>query len=97
MLLVLPLPGCEELNQSRTNSHDELRNHQELEEVEAVEEAVRLRGQDQAVEKVEPDGGEGQVEFGGAPGKAPSCGPPVLGHPQAQQGPTVPGQRGEGH
>lgn len=95
--LVLPLPGCAELNHGRYQCHDQLRNHQELEEEEAVEEALWLRRQDQAVQEVQPGPGQGQAEGCRAPGKTPAPRPPVLGHAQSQQGPAVPGQRGERH
>lgn len=95
--LLLPLPGCEELDQAGRQRHDQLRNQQELEEEEAVEEALRLRRQHQAVQEVQPHRGQGQAEGRRAPGQALPPGPPVLGHPQAQQGPAVPGQGGEGH
>lgn len=95
--LVLPLPGGAELDHCGYQHHDQLRNQQELEEEEAVEETLRLRRQDQAVQEVQPHPGHGQAEGRPAPGQAPPTGPPVLGHAQSQQCPAVPGQRGERH
>lgn len=94
-LLVLFLFGCENVDQTRNQHHDDLRHQGKLNKDQAVEEALRIDWERQAVYVVESHGWKSQGQGSGSPRQGPSAGLPVQGQPQTKNGPAVPGQGGE--
>lgn len=86
---------CEKVNQSRHKHHDDLGHYDIFNEEHAVEEALWLDRDRQAVDVVQSHGWNGQGQSSWGPRKTPSTGLPVLSQAQTQKGPAVSGQRGE--